>query len=142
LIGLLAAFGVGALLVVTLIVWRRFRFAGKSGREVATAARRDLELFLADQGDPVGAELTLEELAEHVTSRYGVDASPFASSLTLTRFGDPARVPSAAEDARREHGRLMKALRHRIGWTRRLRGALHVGGLRLSLRRHRQAQTV
>jgi transglutaminase-like putative cysteine protease len=142
LIGLLAALGVGALLVVTLMVWRRLRFAGKSGREVATAARRDLELFLADQGDPVGAELTLEELAEHVTSRYGVDASPFASSLTLTRFGDPAQVPSAVEDARREHARLMKALRHRIGWTRRLRGALHVGGLRLSLRRHRQAQTV
>ena len=141
-IGLLAIFGLGALLAVATIVRRRVRFAGKSGREVATIARHDLESFLADQGDPLGAELTLEELGNHVSRRYGVDASPFAGALTLARFGDPTVVPAAADVARDEHGRLMRALRGSIGPARRLRGALHIGGLRLAYRRHRPARSV
>ncbi|MGI9658745.1 MAG: transglutaminaseTgpA domain-containing protein [Gaiellaceae bacterium] len=137
---LLALLGAGVLLVGATLLRRRTRFAGKSGREVATVARRDLEGFLADQGDELGPELTLEALGEHVSRRYGVDAAPFAEAVTLARFGDPTAVPAAADSARREHGRLMRALRERVGPLRRARGALHLGGLRLAYRRHRLAR--
>ncbi len=137
-IALIAAAGVVVALVAAAVVRRRTRFLGKSGRDVATTARRDLELFLADQGDERGANETLEELADHVSGRYGVEASGFAGALTLARFGDPAAVPAAAEGARRAHRDLMRRLRARIGRSRRLRGALHVGALRLAYRRRRQ----
>ena len=127
LLALLAAL---ALVVGASALRRRTRFVGRSGREIATVARRDLEVFLADQGDDPGPNLTLEELADHVSGRYGVDGSKFADALTLARFGEPAAVPKAADEARREHGRLMRALRGRIGRARRVRGALHPGGLR------------
>ena len=138
---LLVLVGAAAALVSASALRRRTRFVGRSGREIATIARRDLEVFLADQGDDPGAHLTLEELARHVSERYGVDGSKFAEALTLARFGDPAAVAAAAESARREHGRLMRALRERIGRVRRLRGALHPGGLRLAYR-HRLARVV
>ena len=139
---LLALLCAGALLVAATLLRRRTRFAGKSGREVATIARRDLEGFLADQGDELGPNLTLEELGEHVSRRYGIDATSFADAVTLARFGDPTVVPAAADSARREHGRLMRALRERIGPMRRMRGVLRLAGLRLAYRRQRLARPV
>ncbi len=137
---LLALLGVLLALLGAKLLTRRLRFVGKSGRAIGTQARADLEAFLADQGDELESSMTLDDLAEHVSRRYRLDVSAFVDAVSRARFGAPDIARASARDARREHERLMRALRKRVGPARRLRGTIRIRALLQTHRRRRQVR--
>jgi len=108
---------------------RRLRYAGRDPRHVATACRRDLEGFLADQRVTFASSATLEEVGAFVEKRYRVDADPFVRATSDARFGAPGNADAAAGKARRELRSLLRQVRRQISAGGRLRGALNVRSL-------------
>ncbi|MHB1243739.1 MAG: transglutaminase family protein [Gaiellaceae bacterium] len=126
----LAAVAVVGAIGAAKLVRRRLRYVGRDPRRVAGAARRELVDFLADQGIPVGASATPDELRALVHHELGADARPFARALAQARFGPPAASEAAAARARRELRSLLRVLRRSFGRAARLRGLVSLRSLR------------
>ena len=127
---LLLAAGAVAAIGLAKLVRRRVRYLTRDPRRVATAARRELAEFLADQGLAVEPSATPEELRELVRVELGRDAEPFARALAEARFGPPEASAAAAARVRRELRTLLRSLRHALGRTARLRGLVALRSLR------------
>ncbi len=117
------------LLLLVKEIRRRLRFAGRDPRHVASACRRDLEGFLADQRVTFAPSATLEDVGAFVEKRYRVNTDAFVQATQDARFGAPASAEAAAGRARRELRSLLKQVRHQISASGRLRGALNLRSL-------------
>ncbi len=108
---------------------RRLRFMGGGPRRLATACRRDLVGFLADQRIAVSPSATLDEIGTVVGNRYSVSPAPFVRAASAARFGPPDEAAAAARRARHE----LRALERELSWELtgkdRLRGALSLRSL-------------
>jgi hypothetical protein len=129
----LVAFLVVLAAVAALLVLKRgrreLRYARADSRALASACRRDLVGFLADQRLGLSPSATLEEVAEIVEREFVVDAGPFARSVSLARFGRPEDGERAARRARRELRTLRRQMRRELRLLDRIRGALSVRSL-------------
>jgi transglutaminase-like putative cysteine protease len=108
---------------------RALRFRSHDPRQLASACRRDLLAFLADQGVSVSDSVTLEELGEFVEREYRVNAMPFVRAARAARFGPPTAAPEHVRVARRELRTLLRQLRSQLGTASRVRGALNLRSL-------------
>ena len=125
---LLAAAAI-ALVIALKAARRRLRFAARDPRALATAYRRDLVGFLADQGLDPPVSATLAELGDFVQERLGADASRFVRAATAARFGRADETRGAAGRARRELAALRRSMRARLTFFERARGALSLRSL-------------
>jgi hypothetical protein len=88
----------------------RWRYLRRGPRAKAAAAYHDLATFVADQGMELRPEDTFEELAERVSSTFGVDASSFGRSATRARY---APLPVAEPEARLLR-RQLRTIKHEV----------------------------
>jgi hypothetical protein len=123
---LAAAFGV---IVGLKAVRRSIRFAGREPRALASAFRRDILGFLADQGLELPPSATLGDLGRALDRYYAVDAGSFVRALAVARFGPPREAEEALERARRELRRVRRDLRHQLSAVSRFRGAVSLRSL-------------
>jgi transglutaminase-like putative cysteine protease len=117
------------LLLLVKEVRRRARFAGHDPRRTASACRRDLQGFLADQRVTFAPSATLEDVGAFVEERYRVNPEPFVQASEAARFGPLEGADAAGRRARRELRSLLRQVRRQMSWTGRLRGALNVRSL-------------
>jgi transglutaminase-like putative cysteine protease len=108
---------------------RTLRFAGHDPRALASACRRDIVGFLADQGFDLSPSATLAEVGEILDRYYAVDGRSFVRATALARFGPPAGADDAVARARRELRRLRRDLRHQLSAMSRFRGAISLRSL-------------
>ena len=114
LLALVIGGGIAAVLVLKAIR-RSARFATRDPRELASACRRDIVAFLADQGVDLSQGATMQEIGA-ILQRFSIDATPFVRDVTVARFGPPARNEEALRRARRDLRVVRKSLRARLGW--------------------------
>jgi protein-glutamine gamma-glutamyltransferase len=118
--------------VVALKAIRRsVRFATRDPRELASACRRDVVGYLADQGLDLTPSLTLPELGETLDRYYAVNADNFVQDLSVARFGRPEEARAALHRARRDLREVRRALRRSLSLPSRLRGAASLRSLAL-----------
>jgi transglutaminase-like putative cysteine protease len=131
LLGLVLLVIVGAALAVVVLKWilRRIRLLPRDPRAVASACRRDLAGYLADQGRDVPSSATPRELGDLAQQSFGVDASLFVSALATARYAPPAAAAGGARRARNELRSLRRGLGRSNGIFRRLRGAVSLRSL-------------
>jgi hypothetical protein len=108
---------------------RAVRFAGHDPRALASACRRDIVGFLADQGFDLSPSATLTEVGAILDRYYAVDGRSFVRATALARFGPPAGADDAVARARRELRRLRRDLRHQLSAMSRFRGAISLRSL-------------
>jgi transglutaminase-like putative cysteine protease len=125
----LLALAAALLLAVAKVARRTVRFATRDPRGIATACRRDLAGFVADQGLEVPESATNAEVSALVSERFGVDPDPLMSALTVARYGPPELAEPAAGRSRHELRGLRRALRSHLTLGRRTRGLLSVRSL-------------
>jgi transglutaminase-like putative cysteine protease len=121
--------GAFAAIVLLKAVRRSARFASRDPRTLASACRRDVVGFLADQGVELPPSATMPEIGAMLDRFYSIDARPFVRDVTLARFGPPERTGSALRGARRELRGIRRGLRRRLGYVSRLRGAASLRSL-------------
>jgi hypothetical protein len=122
--------GVGLAGVVLLKAVRRtLRFASRDPRRIATACRRDLISFLADQGVEISPSATLAEVGETVEREFQVPSRAFVGAAAAARFGPPAHADQALVRARRELRRLRGQIRQALSFFERVRGAVSLRSL-------------
>lgn len=122
------AVAVSALALVKL-ARRRLRFVGHDPRRLATACRRELVGFLADQGMDPPASATVSELGDFVERHFVLDATPFVRALTSARYGRVDGAAAAVRRARRELRSLERQMRSQLGMPRRVRGLVSLRSL-------------
>ena len=118
-----------ALVIGIKALRRALRFTGSDPRLLATACRRDLVGYLADQGFELSPSATLTEVGGVLDRYYAVDGRPFVEAATLARFGRPGDADEAAGRARRELRRIRRDLRHQLSVLSRFRGAVSLRSL-------------
>jgi hypothetical protein len=127
--------GISFLLLILLVLVllaktaiRRLRFVTHDPRRLASACRRELADFLADQGVPVPTSATLDELGRIVREQFAVDASSFVDAVTTARFGPRPDAQRALVELRELERRI------RAGMTRaeRMRGVVSLRSLGFS----------
>ena len=124
---LVAALLLGLALLKSGARWRRART--DDPRRRAAAARAELAAFIRDQGSQVPPSASVHELSLELRAR-GVGTDAFAAAFARARYGPPASAAVAADETRRELGRILSLLRTRLGPGRRIRGFLTVRSLR------------
>ena len=131
LFALLALVIGGAIAVVLVVkaIRRSARFATRDPRALASACRRDIVGFLADQGVDLPPGTTMPEIGEMLQRFYSVDAAPFVRDVTVARFGPPGRADEALGRARRDLRQVRRSLRARLGFVSRARGAVSLRSL-------------
>jgi transglutaminase-like putative cysteine protease len=129
LVALLVVAGALGLLVLAKELRRRLRFAARDPRALATACRRDLVGFLADQRIAAPGTATLQELGELVEREFVVDAGPFVRSVSRARYGPPAGSERAVRAGRRELKALRVQMGRQLGVSQRLRGLFRLRSL-------------
>jgi protein-glutamine gamma-glutamyltransferase len=125
---LVLAAGIG-LVVGLKALLRTLRFAGRDPRALATACRRDIVGYLADQGFELPPSATLAEVGQALDRYYAVDGRPFVHAATIARFGRPEEAGAALSRARRELRRVRRDLRHQVSAVNRFRGAVSLRSL-------------
>jgi protein-glutamine gamma-glutamyltransferase len=128
----LLALGVLGAILLAKLVRRRARYLTHDPRRIAAACGRELGDFLVDQRLPVRNGATFRELADALSSRYGVEAESFADAAESARFGRPEAAPEAAAQARRELSDLKARLRRRLLVRNRARGLVSLRSLGFS----------
>ena len=118
-------------IVLAKQIRRGLRFATRDPRELASACRRDLAGYLADQGIEVPSSTTPSELGALTEERFPVNAKPFIAALGAARYGPPSSARSAVANARTELRRLRKRLRGSLGMSERVRGLVRLRSLSL-----------
>jgi transglutaminase-like putative cysteine protease len=121
--------GAFAGVVVLKAVRRSARFASRDPRVLASACRRDVVGYLADQGVELPESASMPEIGAMLERFYSVDARPFVRDVTLARFGPPAQAGDALHRARRELRVVRRGVRRRLGVLSRLRGAASLRSL-------------
>jgi transglutaminase-like putative cysteine protease len=121
----------GAFLAVVALkaIRRSARFATRDPRALASACRKDVVGYLADQGVEISPSATLPEIGDTLERYYAVSAEPLVRDLTLARFGPPSGAPSALRRARKELRAVRRSLRRRLGIISRVRGAASLRSL-------------
>jgi protein-glutamine gamma-glutamyltransferase len=128
LLAIVIGCGIAAVLVVKAIR-RSARFASRDPRELASACRRDIVGFLADQGVELPRSATLPEIGSMLERFYSIDAGSFVRDVTMARFGPPQQAGAAVRRARRDLREVRRGLRHRLGVGSRVRGAVSLRSL-------------
>jgi protein-glutamine gamma-glutamyltransferase len=123
--------GAFAAIVLLKALARSARFATRDPRGLASAYRRDVVGYLADQGLEVPASATLGEIGQTLDRYYAVDADRLVGDLTVARFGRPSETRAALRSARRELRGVRRRLRSSVGALARLRGAASLRSLTL-----------
>ena len=126
-LALVAALLLGLALLKSGARWRRART--DDPRRRAAAARAELAAFIRDQGSQVPPSASVHQLSLELRAR-GVGTDAFAAAFARARYGPPASAAVAADETRRELGRILSLLRTRLGPGRRIRGFLTVRSLR------------
>jgi transglutaminase-like putative cysteine protease len=127
---LLVVLGGAFLAIVALKAIRRSaRFATRDPRALASACRKDVVGYLADQGVEISPSATLPQIGDTLERYYAVSAEPLVHDLTLARFGPPSGSSAALRRARRELREVRRNLRRRLGIISRLRGAASLRSL-------------
>jgi hypothetical protein len=121
--------GAFAGVVVLKAVRRSARFASRDPRVLASACRRDVVGYLADQGVELPESASMPEIGAMLERFYSVDARPFVRDVTLARFGPPGQAGDALHRARRELRVVRRGVRRRLGVLSRLRGAASLRSL-------------
>jgi transglutaminase-like putative cysteine protease len=111
-------------------VVRRARYVRCDAREAATASRRELEAYVRDQGIPVPASATLEDLRRIVGEQLGIDCRTYADAAAHARFGPPEECGGASDVARRELRSLLRHVRRELSVWARFRGFVSLRSLR------------
>ena len=109
---------------------RRFRYLTRDPRRLAAASRRELESFLRDQGVPVPASATLEDLRRAVADELGLDGTAFVEAAGRGRFGEPREAARSARRARSEVRALLRRARRELSLWARVRGFVSLRSLR------------
>jgi transglutaminase-like putative cysteine protease len=128
-LALLVFLAAAGLVIGLKAVRRTLRFAGKDPRALASACRRDVIGFLADQGFDLPPSATLADVGRALDRYFAVDADPFVRSATVARFGPPKEAEKAVERARRELRRVRRDLRNQMSAMSRIRGAVSLRSL-------------
>ena len=121
--------GAFALIVVLKAIRRSARFASRDPRTLASACRRDVVGFLADQGVELPPSATMTEIGAMLDRFYSIDAQRFVRDVTRARFGPPEQAGGALRRARRELRTIRRGLRSRLGYISRVRGAASLRSL-------------
>jgi hypothetical protein len=104
----------------------RWRYLRRGPRARASAAYHELATFAADQGVPIGSNLTFEQLAARLKTSFDVDASRFASTASAARYA-PLGVAAESERELRPQLRLVKrGIRVQLSRRDRFFGALRL----------------
>ena len=112
------------------MVLRRIRLLPRDPRAVASACRRDLAGYLADQGREVPPSATPRELGDLAAARRSAwTRRMFVSAVATARYAPPAAAARGARRARRELRTLRRGLGRDNGILRRLRGAVSLRSL-------------
>jgi transglutaminase-like putative cysteine protease len=109
---------------------RRLRYLTRDPRRRAGAIRSELVEVLRDQRIPVRPGAGLSEVRVATERGVGVPSGALIAALGRARFGPPEGAMQGATDARRELRRVRTLMRERLGYGRRLRGALSLRSLR------------
>jgi transglutaminase-like putative cysteine protease len=128
LLAIVIGCGIAAVLVLKAIR-RSARFASRDPRELASACRRDIVGFLADQGVDLPRSATMPEIGSMLERFYSIDAGSFVRDVTIARFGPPQQAGAAVRRARRDLREVRRRLRHRLGVGSRARGAVSLRSL-------------
>jgi transglutaminase-like putative cysteine protease len=112
------------------LVRRRVRYVGGDARRIAGACRLELMDFVRDQRVDVRPAATLDELGERVRAALAVNTTRFVAAAEAARFGPARSADEAARTARRELGRLKRAIRESLSARRRVRGLVSLRSLR------------
>jgi transglutaminase-like putative cysteine protease len=126
---LLALLALAALFAVGKVLLRRSRYLTRDPRRLASAYRRELVEFLADQRIDVPRSATLAELRALVQAETGVETRRLVESLGLARFGPLGAAPRAARVARAELRAAKRRLRRALSVGHRMRGTFSVRSL-------------
>ena len=121
--------GAIAAVLVLKAIRRSARFATRDPRALASACRRDIVGFLADQGIDLSQSATLPEIGAMLQRFYSIDAAPFVRDLTVARFGPPGKADEALHRARRDLRQVRRSLRARLGVVSRVRGSISLRSL-------------
>jgi transglutaminase-like putative cysteine protease len=121
--------GAIAAVLVLKAIRRSAQFATRDPRALASACRRDIVGFLADQGVDLPPGATMPEIGAILQRFYSIDATPFVRDVTVARFGPPERAGEALGRARRDLRQLRRSLRARLGVGSRARGAVSLRSL-------------
>ncbi len=118
----LAALALAVLFVLAKLTLRRSRYLTRDPRRIAAACRQEVAEFLLDQGIELPASAGPRELGRLLGAKVGIEASDFAETLGLARYGPLSSAPRAAREARRELRRVRGRLRGVFSPGDRLRG--------------------
>ena len=121
--------GAFAAIVALKAIRRSARFATRDPRALASACRKDVVGFLADQGVELQPSATLPEIGAMLGRFYSIDADRFVRDVTVARFGPPAQAGEALRRARHELRQIRRGLRRRLGVVSRVRGAASLRSL-------------
>jgi protein-glutamine gamma-glutamyltransferase len=119
---LLVLIALALLLAGGKLARRRSRYLTKDPRRLASAYRRELVEFLADQRIEVPQSATLTELRALVRAETGVETRRFVESVGHARFGPLAAAPRATRIARAELRVVKRKLRRALTAGNRIRG--------------------
>ncbi len=128
-VALLVALSAFGLLLLVKEGRRRLRYASRDPRALASACRRDLAGYLADQGVDVPASATPQEVGALAAAHFDVHPELFVRAVAEARYGPEPDSRRGARQARRELRRLRAAIRRGLGRGERLRGAISVRSL-------------
>jgi protein-glutamine gamma-glutamyltransferase len=126
---LIALLALATLLAIGKLIWRRSRYLTSDPRRLASAYRRELVEFLADQRIDVPRSATLAELRSLVHAETGVETRRLVESLGLARFGPLGAAPRAARVARAELRAVKRRLRRALSVGHRMRGTFSLRSL-------------
>jgi transglutaminase-like putative cysteine protease len=127
---LLGAIAGAAGIAATKLIRRRLRYVRRDPRRIAGACRLELADFVRDQRVDVRPAVTLAELGERVRAALAVNTGRFVAAAEAARFGPDASADEAARTARRELGRLKRAIRGHLSARHRVRGLVSLRSLR------------
>ena len=109
---------------------RAHRLRRDDPRRLAAGVRAELVDALVDRGADVAPDATPSELGRTAEGVLRLPTVSLAEALAEARYGPPSRARSAAERARGELLRLLRAAAEREAPRRRLRAALSLRSLR------------
>ena len=115
-----------AVLALVKLVAVRWRWLRRGPRGQASAAYHELATYIGDQGVPLGANATFEDLARVLDHTWAIDASALAAAGSAARYAPPRVAAAAGHEIRPALRRVRHELREAIDLRDRLTGALRL----------------
>ena len=104
----------------------RWRYLRRGPRAQASAAYHELATFAADQGVPIGSNLTFEQLAARLKTSFDVDASNFASAASAARYAPIGVATESGRELRPKLRLVKRGIRVQLSRRDRFLGALRL----------------